>query len=56
MVNEKPQASSCLSTNKGLDEGAIVSIQKMLLEVRKKEIILLITEDLDEFMLSDRIG
>ena len=43
---------------RGLDEGAIASIQKMILDVRKKgNAVLLITEDLDELLkLSDTVS
>ena len=57
-LTRNPKLLVACQPTRGLDEGAIVSIQKMLLDVRKKgNAILLITEDLDELlMLSDRIA
>ena len=57
-LNRSPKLLIACQPTRGLDEGAIASIQKIILDVRKKgNAVLLITEDLDELlMLSDKIA
>lgn len=57
-LTRSPKLLIACQPTRGLDEGAIASIQKILLDVRKKgNAVLLITEDLDELIkLSDRIA
>ena len=57
-LGRDPKLLIACQPTRGLDEGAIASIQKLILEVRQKgNAVLLITEDLDELlMLSDRVA
>lgn len=57
-LTRQPKLLIACQPTRGLDEGAIASIQKIILEVRRNgNSVLLITEDLDELlMLSDRIA
>ena len=57
-LRRSPKLLIACQPTRGLDEGAIASIQKIILEVRRKgNAVLLITEDLDELlMLSDKIA
>ena len=57
-LTRKPKLLIACQPTRGLDEGAIASIQKIILSVRQEgNAVLLITEDLDELlMLSDRIA
>ena len=57
-LSRKPKLLIACQPTRGLDEGAIASIQKIILSVRREgNAVLLITEDLDELlMLSDRIA
>ena len=57
-LRRNPKLLIACQPTRGLDEGAIASIQRIILEVRKKgNSVLLITEDLDELlMLSDKIA
>ena len=54
----QPKVLIACQPTRGLDEGAIASIQKLILDVRKKgNAVLLITEDLDELLkLSDTVS
>ena len=57
-LTRKPKLLIACQPTRGLDEGAIASIQKIILSVRQEgNAVLLITEDLDELlMLCDRIA
>ena len=57
-LTRNPKLLIACQPTRGLDEGAIAAIQKIILGVRQKgNAVLLITEDLDELlMLSDKIA